>query len=272
MSDELETQRLPAPRAPWDAFVWPKWLPIRARLPLLAQVTGAFALLTALAMPNWSGISEPPPLAAAPLATAAAAITPVVSPRPAQIAPRPAHLNLEVRHNFGSVDLIVTVDGKRALSAKIAGSGKRFGVFGKRGEKGYTATLDLEPGARVVRVRVRSAADKFDQTRVERFDLGSTSVASMRIVAEESGLSVFADRPAPPPADVTAMSAPPAPPAVAPATASVPSPAPPRPSAAAELYHAFRRSLIAVAGFVASAATGFLVQEFLRSRKRILGL
>ena len=43
-------------------------------------------------------------------------------------------------------------------------------------------------------------------------------------------------------------------------------------SAAAERYHTLRQSLIAIAGFIASAATGYLVQEFLRSRKRLLGL
>ena len=70
---------------------------------------------------------------------------------------RPAHLNLEVRHSFGNVDFSVTVDGKPAFQATLEGSGKRFKVFGKRSERGYTKTLDLPPGVRVVRVRVLSA-------------------------------------------------------------------------------------------------------------------
>jgi hypothetical protein len=44
------------------------------------------------------------------------------------------------------------------------------------------------------------------------------------------------------------------------------------PSAAVELYQALRSMLIAVTGFIASAATGFVVQEFLRNRRNVLGL
>jgi hypothetical protein len=38
-------------------------------------------------------------------------------------------------------------------------------------------------------------------------------------------------------------------------------------SALAELYKALRSMLIAIAGFVASTATAFVVQEFLKSRR-----
>src|SRR6185436_6175701 len=109
--------------------------------------------------------------------------------------PRPAHLNLDVRHTFRTVDLSLTVDGKRALETRLTGGGKRFGVFGKRAERGFTPTLDLPPGVRIVRVRLRSEPDKFDQTRVERFDLDSASVATLRIAADKSGLSIVAERP-----------------------------------------------------------------------------
>ena len=57
--------------------------------------------------------------------------------------PRPAHLNLDVRHAFRTVDLSLTVDGKRTFHTTLTGSGKRFGVFGKRAERGFTKTLDL---------------------------------------------------------------------------------------------------------------------------------
>lgn len=260
-------------RQRWDSLIWPRWLPIRARLPLIAQISGAALLLAAVAMPNWSSVAPAPePLpAVAPGMEAASA--PVATPPPPAVPLRPAHLNLDVRHNFRSVDFTVTVDGARALDTKIAGSGKKFGVFGKRGEKGFTATLDLEPGARVVRVRVRSTEDKFDQMRVERFDLGSASVASMRIVAEKSGLAVFADRPAAPaaPAPHVVAAAPP-PPAAPPAHVAPQVVQQQQISAVGELYQALRQSLIAIAGFVASAATGYLVQEFLRNRKGLLGL
>jgi hypothetical protein len=262
----LESAAPVPPRKRWDSLIWPRWLPIRARLPLIAQISGAALLLAAIAMPNWSSV-VPPDAATRPADGASApGATPPTPVEPA----RPAHLNLDVRHNFRSVDFSVTVDGAKALDTKIAGTGKKFGVFGRRGEKGFTATLDLEPGARVIRVRVRSAADKFDQTRVERFDLASASVASMRIVAEKAGLSVFADRPSAPAPQVAAV-LPPAP-AAPPAQVTSHAVQQQQISAVAELYQALRQSLIAIAGFVASAATGYLVQEFLRNKKGLLGL
>ena len=213
--------KLPAKASRWDSLVWPRWLPVQARLPLIAQITGAVALTALLAAPWWSSIPEAPteaesaaaarPAAVPPPATApaTAAATPSPVPAPASVAPasavptpalapedlRPAHLNLEVRHSFANVDFSVTVDGKPAFQTTVEGSGKRFKVFGKRSERGYTKTIDLPPGVRLVRVRVLSAADKFDQARVERFDLGSASVATLRVSADRSGLSLVAERP-----------------------------------------------------------------------------
>lgn len=248
----------PLPGSRWESLIWPPWLPLRARLPLVAQIAGAAALMTAIAMPKWSDIPRAPE-------------TPVAASRPARIAlppspARPAHLNLDVRHDFGSVELTVTVDGERVLQTKLAGSAKRFGMFGKRAERGFTKTLDLAPGVRIVRVRMRAAGDNFDQARVERFDLESASVAAMRIVADKNGLSVDAERP---PAPVTVAAAAPPPPADrAPAATRAAQAAPS--TAAVELYQSLRSILIAIAGFIASAATGFLVQEFLRSRRGLI--
>jgi hypothetical protein len=280
----------------WESLIWPRWLPLQARLPLIAQIAGAMALVAAVAMPRWTaapaGSPAPsaPPAAVVPTSGSAASVapaTPTATAKPPSAPVRPAHLNLDVRHSLRSVDLSVTVDGKSVLDTKLAGSGKRFGVVGKRAERGFTRTLDVAPGVRIVRVRVRSAEDKFDQTRVERFDLDSASVAAMRISADKAGLSVVADRPAAP-------KAPTAPPVASLATA-IPLPVPqeiPPParaaqattaqqtalaaqsaqeaSALAELYQSLRSVLIAMAGFIASAATGFLVQEFLRTRKALI--
>jgi hypothetical protein len=272
-------------------------LPVHARLPLIAQITGAVALTALLTAPWWSSIPD----RAAVLETSAAAprpaavpLSPAVPQSPALAGSssqltgtpvRPAHLNLDVRHSFGSVDVSVAVDGKPAFQGKLAGGGKRFKAFGKRAERGYTKTLDLPPGAHVVRVRVLSIADRFDQTRVERFDLESASVATLRVSADKSGLSLVAERP---PASAPARAAPPVQPPVA---AAVPSPAPAVVSVAAgavpvaapavpqtsqeanavvDLLQSVRSILIAIAGFVASAATGFVVQEYLRSRRGVL--
>lgn len=273
VTGEPETNPNPPSRASnWEALIWPRWLPTRARLPLIAQMAGAAALIAAVSMPRWTVV---PAGTAAPSSEPAAAV--VETPSPAPAPPRPAHLNLDVRHNFRSVDLSVSVDGKSVLQTKLAGSGKRFGVIGKRAERGFTRTIEVAPGVRIVRVRVRSAADKFDQTRVERFDLESASVAAIRIEAERSGLTMVADRPAP--RSAPAQVAPAAPAAQA---SLVPQPTPTQLSQAAqaaqaaqsaqeatalaELYQSLRSVLIAMAGFIASVASAFMFEEFLKSR------
>ena len=172
---------------------------------------------------------------------------------------------------MASVALLVTVDGNRALQTTLEGNGKKFKMFGKRAERHFTCTLDLEPGVRVVRVRIQSTEDRFDQTRVERFDVAPASVAALRISADKStGLVAVADNPA-------STSDPRQAPAPQPAVAASVVPAqtgsvPPhsitlQADALAKLLNSLRSMLIAIAGFVASAATGFMVQEFLRSKK-----
>jgi hypothetical protein len=264
-------------------------------MPLVAQITGAVALTALIVGPWWSQIPESP----APLqSTSTPHLLPVPLPGPIAPSPalirldaagsaagsdaRPAHLNLDVRHTFGEVDLAVTVDGKTALTNQLDGGGKRFKMFGKRAERGFTHTLDLTPGVHVVRVRLRSPDGEFDQTRVERFDLGSASVAALQVTADKSGMHLVANHPPPPPKQqpiappvqaTTAVPAPVTPPVaasavpIAQATEARTSPAE---SAVVELVHSLRSMLIAIAGFVASAATGFVVQEFLRRRKGLL--
>ena len=312
-AESQSVQQLAHPhlRSRWDAIVWPRWLPVHARLPLIAQITGAVALTALLAAPWWSSIPDTAadantavaaprpagvpasPVTAPPVTTPVAAVeTPIAVPAagsvesasavPTPVTPvdlRPAHLNLDVRHSFRIVDFSVTVDGKPALQTKLEGSGKRFKVFGKRSERGYTKTIDLPVGVSVVRVRVLSTEEKFDQTRVERFELGSASVATLRVSADKSGLSLVAERPpSPKPSSIQpgVQSAPPLPTVVPTAASTIPIPgsAAPRTSqeanAVVDLLQSVRSILIAIAGFVASAATGFVVQEYLRSRKGLL--
>lgn len=265
----------------WDSVVWPKWLPVRARLPLVAQVTAAVALTALLVSPWWSAIPASRPIAAkphpiSPLPSTVPAIPPILHPPASAGSGRSAHLNLDVRHSFGSVALSVTVDGKPALETTVDGGGKRFKVFGKRPQRGFTSTIDLEPGVRVVRVRVRSAENKFDQTRIERFEMAAAAVASLKVSADKSGLTIAAERPPAAPAEASHVVPAPLPAKAIPAEA-VPASLPPPPSGTqqeantmVDLLQSLRSMLIAIAGFVASAATGVFVQEFLRSRKGVL--
>lgn len=260
-------------------------------MPVVAQVTGAVALTALIMGPWWSRVTTvpaaaplyvvPPPAAVAPNSPSSPAspASPASPESPDSLDSRPAHLNLDVRHTFANVDVTVTVDDKKVLDTSLEGSGKKFKMFGRREERSFTRTLDLQPGVRLVRVNVKSADDHFNQTRVERFELGSAAVASLRITADKSGgLVAVADRPSKP-----APSQAPAPLAAQPvAAAAIPLPsaapaAPPNASmttqqadALAELLSSLRSMLIAIAGFVASAATGFVVQEYLRSKKGAL--
>jgi hypothetical protein len=249
-------------------------------MPVLAQITGAVALTALLVGPWWSRIPQPLPASAPAAAQQPMAVFPKsaaqIRPAPPESALRPAHLNLDVQHAFGKAGLSVTIDGEKVLDTTLEGSAKRFKVFGKRAARGFTRTLDLAPGVRVVSVRVRSTSDRFDQARVERFDLESAAVATLRVSADKSGLSVVAERPALQ-AGQPAPSARGAAPAAAPVLAASQSAALTSASASGtdaagvmEVLQSLRSMLIAIAGFIASAATGFLVQEFLRSRRGLL--
>src|SRR5690242_19754426 len=187
-----------------DRMLLPRWLPETARTPLIAQVTGAVALTALIMGPWWSRVPSTPAAttpatlpASAPAEVRAEPLKPTITPTVPvqQVVARPAHLNLDVRHSFSRADLSITVDGKRVLDSTLEGSGKKFGMFGKREQRSFTRSLDLSPGVRVVNVRLKSAQDKYDQTRTERFELGSATVASMRITAEKNSLDVIAQHP-----------------------------------------------------------------------------
>ena len=293
---DLAVQDGPDPNQPvqvsrWDSFVWPRWLPVRSRPPLIAQITGAVALTALIVGPWWARVPDQVSPSRAATATPAPNVIIEAQPaaqasnQPASAAPGdaiPAHVNLEVRHSFKSVDLFVSVDGKSIVDTRLAGNGKRFKVFGKRSERGFTKTLELTPGVRLVKVRVRSIPDKFDQTRVERFDLASASVAGLRVAADKSGLVLAPERP-PSPAPLNAALPEPsasrraAPAAPAPASAAVAqqaslaaAQAQPTRATVFEFLQSLRSMLIGIAGFVASTATAFIVQEWLRTRRSLI--
>ena len=244
-------------------------------MPLVAQVSGAVALTALVFGPWWASVPEQVPQ---PKASASAPVTrapAVAQEATVQAVPalQSAHLNLDVRHSLRNIQLAIAVDGKPVLDTALAGSGKRFRVFGKRSERSFTKTLELSPGVRIVRVRVRSVPDRFDQTRVERLDLSAASVAALRIAADESGLTLVAERPAssaPPVATIASATAT-EPVQAARQAAAIPISQSRQASASViEFLHSLRSMLIGIAGFVASTATAFVVQEWLRSRKSLL--
>lgn len=153
----------------------------------------------------------------------------------------PAHLNLVVRHNLQSAELSVLMDGKLSFADKLLGSRvKRFGIVGKRADTTFSKSLAVSSGEHVVQVRLRSAADRFDQTRLERFHLPREKAATLLVSVEQDGMSLAFHVP---------------------------------PSAQAEgggsgFVESLRSTLLTVLGFIVSAGIGFEVQEFLRSKRR----
>lgn len=150
-------------------------------------------------------------------------------------------------------------------------------MFGKRGERSFTRTLELQPGVRLVRVTVRSPQEHFEQTRVERFELGSAQVAALRISVDETGMTATADRPPVLPNAGEPAAPPASQPAIAAAVTTLPQAAPgPSPSsqqrqadAVADLLNTLRSMLIGIAGFVATTSAGFVLEQFLSAKKRV---
>jgi hypothetical protein len=149
-------------------------------------------------------------------------------------------LNLVCRHNFQSAELTVSVDGKLVLSDQSSGTvKKRFGFLDKKVEGTLSKALSIPLGKHTVRVSLKSPSDQFDQTRQIAVNLVSGKESTVTITAQRGDLALAYEG-APvlsgtvsTPADTTAVWS----------------------------------ILMTVMGAVASAAIGFMVQEFLRSRK-----
>jgi hypothetical protein len=148
-----------------------------------------------------------------------------------------ATLNLVCRHNLRSADLSVSMDGKLILTDELSGSSlKRFGVFGKRLEGTFSKSLSVPSGVHVIDVHLTSSADGFDQTRRCGVTLPPGQDATLVISTQRGGLSLL------------------------------PAITPPR-DAGFKYSDSLRSILITAIGSVVSASVGFMVQEFLRSRK-----
>jgi hypothetical protein len=149
-------------------------------------------------------------------------------------------LNLICRHTFQAAELTVSVDGKLAFADQSSGTvKKRFGFLDKKVEGTLSKALSLPLGRHTVRVSLKSPSEQFEQTRQIVVNLVSGKESTVTITAQRGDLSLAYEGP---PALSNTVSTP-------------------------EGSSAFWSILMTVMGAVGSAAIGFMVQEFLRSRK-----
>ena len=153
-----------------------------------------------------------------------------------------AVLNLVCRHNLRAADLAVYIDGKLSYTEQLSGSAKkRFGIVGPRVAKTFSKSLVVPSGERVVNVHLKSAADGFDQEQSCSLNLPPGKAGTLVIAMQQNGMSLTFQG----------------------------SPVAPAESAGSGYRDSVRWILLTVGGSAVSAGIGFMVQEFLRSRKAI---
>jgi hypothetical protein len=150
-----------------------------------------------------------------------------------------ATLNLICRHDLRSADISVSIDGRTTYTDHISASPKKlFAILGKRGET-FSKSLTVPSGEHVVQVHLSSATDGFDQTKQRELNLLPGNETTLRIDAQRNGMSMVY------PGPVTA----------------------PTKNLGSAFPDSLRSILVTLLGSAVSAAIGFVVQEFLRSRK-----
>ncbi len=150
-----------------------------------------------------------------------------------------ATLNLICRHDLRSADISVSIDGRTTYTDHISASPKKlFAILGKRGET-FSKSLTVPSGEHVVQVHLSSATDGFDQTKQRELNLLPGNETTLRIDAQRNGMSLAY------PGPVTA----------------------PTKNLGSAFPDSLRSILVTLLGSAVSAAIGFVVQEFLRSRK-----
>lgn len=148
-------------------------------------------------------------------------------------------LNLICHHNFQNGEITVFVDGNPSYTNHISGTlKKRFGVFGKRFEGTFSASLAVSSGEHSIQVHVISASDRFDQTKTCEINAERGKDGALVIDAQRAEMSLAYEGAA---TTTKALG-----------------------SSIADTLHSI---LITLGGSAASAAIGFFVQDFLRSKK-----
>ena len=150
-----------------------------------------------------------------------------------------ATLNLICRHDLRSADISVSIDGRTTYTDHISASPKKlFTILGKRDET-FSKSLTVPPGEHVVQVHLSSATDGFDQTKQRELNLLPGNETTLRIDAHRKGMSLVYPGPATSPTKNLGSAFP----------------------------DSLRSILVTLLGSAVSAAIGFVVQDFLRSRK-----
>jgi hypothetical protein len=149
-------------------------------------------------------------------------------------------LNLVFRHNLQSADLSVFIDGEQVFADRVSGSVKRrFGFLDKKVEGTLSKVLAVQPGRHNVKVELKSSPERFDQSRQIAVNIASGREATVVVTAQRGELALaYQGSPEVSGKDID-------------------------PSYSGSV----RSILFTVLGSVASAAIGFIVQEFLRTRK-----
>jgi len=146
-------------------------------------------------------------------------------------------LHLLVRHNLRDADLTVVVDGKLALTEHLSGSAKkRLGVF-EHVDGTFSKSLAVRSGEHVFQVHLQSSAEGMNQSRVSRINIPSGDEATLSVSATRSTMNI-----------------------------SYQGAAVSESATSSQFTESAVSVFLTIAGSVASAAIGFFVQEFLRSK------
>jgi hypothetical protein len=141
----------------------PAWLAFARRVPRKAYIT-ALLLVAALGLFSWrfSLIGET------------------------------ATLKLRVQHSFKSAQITVFVDGESRYSGKLNGTAKRR--FGARNsaQGSFTQTFHLRPGAHVVRVQIKSAADGYNESAELPVELAAHSQQELVVTGDRRTVTLRA--------------------------------------------------------------------------------
>ena len=149
-----------------------------------------------------------------------------------------ATLHMSVRHNFREAEISVLVDGRPSLNEHLSGaSKKRLGLF-EQIEGNFSKSVAIPSGDHTVEVELRSTADGVNLARSSHVKVESGQEATISVSANRNNM-----------------------------TLNYQGAAVVQDSSNAHLTENAMSLLLTMLGSVGSAAVGFFVQEFLRSKK-----